>query len=157
MKRDFPINRYEWLLRRNFALSPPQMLRAYLLASGVSLAVALGFAWFGVWYVLCYSALELSGLALAFWYCAQHAGDLERIALSENGLLIEHVRAGRMEQIRLAPCRTRILFPGGARRLVLLDGGERQVLIGRYVSAARVRQVALELRDGLRTGFSNQA
>lgn len=143
----------EWLLQRNRSLSARQLGLAYGLQCCLSFPVALAIAWQGAWYVLIFSALEMSLLACAFLYYLRHAGDYEHIALGSNFLLIERVSGGRAEEIRLDPRRTRILPPRPGRRLIRLRAGAVEAEVGRFVAEARRRQVALELREKLVRGL----
>lgn len=141
----------EWTLQRNCSLSPRQVALAYALLSGGALAVGIAFLLHGVWQVLAFTLPELSLVGLALLLYARHATDHERIALSEAGLVIECVRAESRSTIHLDPLWTRVWPPEAGRRpLVRLESKGVRVEIGRFVSDARRRQVARELRQALR-------
>lgn len=141
----------QWTLQRNCSLSPRQLALAYALLCGGALAVGIAFLLHGVWQVLAFTLPELSLVGLALLLYARHATDHERIALSEAGLVIECVRAEARSTIHLDPLWTRVWPPeAGRRTLVRLESKGVRVEIGRFVSDARRRQVARELRQALR-------
>lgn len=149
----------EWRLARNCSLTPRQVARAYAVLCCASGAVAAGFLLRGVWIILAFSCCELALVGLALLVYARHALDHERIALSEHCLLVECVQAGRRRQARLDPLWTRVLegghaghdgHDGGRHALLRLESRGVQVEVGRFVTEARRRQVAAELRQALR-------
>jgi uncharacterized membrane protein len=141
----------EWTLQRNCSLAPRQVARAYALLCCASLAVAVGFLLQGVWQVLAFSLVELVLVGLALVIYARHATDHEHIALSDAGLLVECVQADRREHTRLDPLWTRVVVPDERKRsLIRLESRGVKVEIGRFVTDARRRQVARELRLALR-------
>ena len=141
----------EWTLRRNCSLSPRQLAHAYAILCLGSLAVAVGFLFHGIWFVLGFSLLELALVGLALLVYARHATDHERIALSESGLLVTCVQAEKRESIRLDPLWTRVVAPDERpRTLIQLESRGVKVEIGRFVDDSRRRQVARELRQALR-------
>jgi uncharacterized membrane protein len=144
MKRD-------WILKRNCSLSPRQLAIAYALLCSGALGIALIFVLQGIWFVFAFAVLELAGVALALLHYARHALDHEHIALTEGSLLVERVRGGRREAIRLDPHWTRISLPDQRRRaLIQIESRGVKVEVGAFVSEAMRQQVALELRRELR-------
>jgi uncharacterized membrane protein len=141
----------EWTLPRNCSLSPRQVARAYAALCCASLAVATGFLLHGIWLVFAFSLLELALVGTALLVYARHATDHERIALSEGCLLVECVEASLRREARLDPLWTRVVVPDGWRGLVRLESRGVNIEIGRFVTDARRRQVARELRQALRS------
>ena len=144
----------DWHLQRNCSLSPRQSGWAYgLLCLGVA-AVSIGFATVfaavGLSIVLAFALLEIGGIVLALLHYARHALDREHIALRDDCLLVERVRAGRAERIRLDPCWTRIALPDHRRSLIGLESRGVRVEVGRFVSEETRRLVGEELRRALR-------
>jgi uncharacterized membrane protein len=120
----------------------------------MSFAVAIVFvALHDAWCVLAYAVLEMTMAALAFVCYARHATDQEHIALTDGCLLIGRIVAGRIEQIRLDPCWTRIAQPHCARDLIRLEARGIRIEVGRFATEAQRRQVAQELRQALGNGF----
>lgn len=146
----------EWTLARNCSLTPRQVARAYALLCCASFAVAAGFLLRGVWMILAFSCCELALVGLALLVYARHALDHERITLTRHCLLVECVQAGRRSQARLDPLGARVLEAGhgasgaGRHATLRLESRGVQVEIGRFVTEARRRQVAAELRQALR-------
>lgn len=139
----------EWTLARNCSLSPRQVARAYALLCCGSGAVAVGFLLHGIWIILAFTFCELALVGLALLVYARHALDHERIFLSEHCLLVESVQAGQALQARLDPLWARVLEPGRGAMLRLESRGVA-VDVGRFVTEARRRQVARELKLALR-------
>lgn len=139
----------EWTLARNCSLTPRQVARAYAVLCCASCAVAIGFLLHGIWMILAFTFSELALVGLALLVYARHALDHERISLSERQLVIECVRGGQARETRLDPLWTRVREPEGA--LVRLESRGVAVDVGRFVTEARRRQLARELRQALRS------
>lgn len=144
-----PRERCEWLLPRNCSLSPAQTARAYGLLCLMSLAIAGGFLWLGVWQVLCFTGIELALTGAAFLYYARHAADYEHIVLSPGSLLVESVCAGRVRRTQFDPYWTRVAVPAGSRELVGLESKGVRLAVGRFALDAQRRQFAEELQGKL--------
>jgi uncharacterized membrane protein len=143
--------KHEWLLKRNCSLSPRQLALAYAVLCAGALGIALVFMLQGVWFVFAFALLELAGIACALLHYARHALDHEHIALTERCLLVERVRAGHSEQVRLDPAWTRISMPDRRRKpLIELESCGVKVEVGRFVTEATRQQVAMELKRELR-------
>lgn len=147
---EIPAGKHDWLLKRNCSLTPGQLTLAYGVLCVLSLSVATIFTMQGAWYVLVFSVLEMSVVALAFICYARHATDHEHIALVDGCLLVERIVAGEVEQTRLDPCWTRIAPPKRTGDLINLEARGVKIEVGRFVTPAKRRQVAQELRQELR-------
>ena len=112
--------------------------------------VSLAFGLRGFWFVSVFAAIEMAGIALAVRHWARHAGDRERIALSDDCLLIERIEASKTQRIRLDPCWTSVAPPTRRRRLIGLSSHGVKVELGRFVSEVVRHRVADELRSALR-------
>lgn len=151
------MNKHEWLLKRNCSLSPRQLALAYAVLFLMSFAVAVIFLLHGAWQVLAFSMLEMTAVALAFLHYGRHATDHEHIALSDGCLLVERIQAGRTQQVRLDPCWIRIALPSRAQDLIELEARGIRIKVGRYVTEAKRRQFAQELRQELQSSLIMQA
>lgn len=141
----------EWYLKRNCSLTPRQLAYAYLVLCAGAFGIALVFALQGIWFVLAFALLEMAGIAAALLHYARHALDHEHIALTERCLLIERVRAGRVEKVRLDPHWTRVALPDCRRRpLIGLESRGVKVEVGSFVADPIRQRVAQELRHELR-------
>ncbi|HEY8607717.1 MAG TPA: DUF2244 domain-containing protein [Noviherbaspirillum sp.] len=143
------MDKQEWLLKRNCSLSPRQLGLAYVVLCVMSFAVAATFTMMGAWQVMIFALLEMAAVALAFLVYARHATDHEHIALTEGCLLIEQFDGGEVHQVRLDPCRTRVGVPRRSQDLICFEARGVRVEVGRFVPAARRRQIAHELRLGV--------
>ena len=140
----------EWNLRRNCSLSPRQLAFAFLVLFVLSVLVSGAFLLLhGAWQVFVFAMLEMLGVAFAFLCYARHATDQERIALSDNCLLVERVLAGETLQVRLDPHYTRIVLPKSSRGMIDLEACGNRVAVGRFVTDAKRRLFAHELRQAL--------
>jgi uncharacterized membrane protein len=149
------MTRHEWVMKRNCSLAPRQLAFACALPCLMSFVIAGVFVVFhGAWCVLGYAMLETVVTALAFVIHARHVADQEHIALTDGCLLIGRIEAGRLEQTRLDPYWTRIALPSRSRGLIRLEAKGVQIDIGRFVTEAKRRQVAQELRQALENALS---
>jgi uncharacterized membrane protein len=146
---ELDMEKHEWLLKRNCSLTPRQLAFAYALLCFLALVTSAPFVVRGAWVVLAYAALELLFAAAAFVHYARHATDQEHIALADGCLLVERTEAGEKRQIRLDPYWTRIATPRHERELIWLEARGVHIAIGRFVTEARRREFALELRHEL--------
>lgn len=141
-----------WLLKRNCSLTPRQLLLAYGVLCGLSLAVS-GFFWaMGAVLVLPFAALELLALGVAFVFYARHAADRERIWLEPATLVVEWEDAGRLVRHELTRQRVRVQPVQPRNALVELRAGAQAVHVGRYLRADLREQLARELQLALQTG-----
>lgn len=148
----------EWYLKRNCCLSPGQLGLAYAFISGTTVAIAIMcMILHGAWQVMTFAIIELTGVATAFLSYARHASDHERIALMEDCLLVEQVRAGQSLQTRLNPKRTRVAGPDRDTHLVDLEASGVHVQVGQFVTEARRYRLAHELRQALRMQMETTA
>jgi uncharacterized membrane protein len=143
----------EWLLKRNCSLTPRQLGLSYLVLCGASFAVASIWLVRGAWVVLAFSMLEMTAAAIAWLVYARHATDHECVTLTNAWLKVDQVEAGRSHTVRLDPRQTRIIAPAFYGELVRLEAPGVKVEVGRHVWPGRRRQLADELRAGLRTAF----
>jgi uncharacterized membrane protein len=141
----------EWLLQRSCSMTPRRSAKVHG-ALGAGMALVSGvFALRGFWFVSVFAALEMAGVAIAVRHWARHAGDRERIALSDDCLLIERVEAGCVRRLRLDPCWTRIAPPTRRRHLIGLESRGLKVELGSFVSEPVRHRVAGELSHALRS------
>ncbi len=142
-----------WLfdLRRNVSITPRQMVLAYLLLSGVSLLVALGFWSQGVVMVGLFTGLELLAVGAAMLMVARHAGDRETITLTARELLVEQWFGSGVERASFRAEWVRVEPAAADGSLVELSGEGRSVRVGRHVRPELRVELAQELRRALRT------
>lgn len=131
-------------------MSPSGLLRQLALMTAVCLLIGIAFACFGAWLILPFAGLEMAALAAAFYRNGRHAGDFERIALSNGRLLLEVREADstRRRELDRAGARLAEYESGLQYRLVLL-AREEEIEIGRHLDAERRRALAAALRTEL--------
>ena len=138
--------------RRNDSLGT--RARGLLFASlcAVSFGLAFGFAMFGAWMVLPYSAAEMGLLYWAFRWFERHARDWERIAIAGDRLIVERKTCGKRTRREFNRCWTRLEVEDAgllrAPRLALRFAGE-SLRFGDALSAHERANVARELRRAL--------
>ena len=140
----------DWVFKRNCSLTPRQLAKAYAALSVGSLSVAVYFSFKGAWYIFGFSILELSAVAVAFLHYARHATDREHIALTDEGLLVELVRAEQAQQYDLDVRKARVVPPASHRDLIGLEAGQVKVEVGRFLTERKRRAFAQELSQELR-------
>lgn len=139
-----------WTLRRNCALTPGQMMRAFLALCGLSLAIALGFATQGAPVVLVFSLIELTAVGLALWVYARHVCDGDTLTLRDRVLCVEQSHGGR-STVTTFRAEWVTVEPSGARgSLVELSGQGQRVCVGRTVIPHMRAPLAQELRQAVR-------
>lgn len=139
----------EWLLKRNCSISPRQLMLAYSGLCIASLAIALAFAWHGVWAVLGFAVLELGVVGCALLYYARHATDNERIVLHDNSLLVELTQGGKVRCFTLMRHGIRLQPSTAQRGMIRLESSGTGVEVGRYLTARKRHELLLELRHEL--------
>ena len=139
-----------WILRRNCALTPAQLMRAFLALCGLSLAIALGFAAQGAPVVLVFSLIELTAVGLALVVYARHVCDGDTLTLRDRLLCVEQTQGGR-SSVTTFRAEWVTVEPSGARgSLVELSGQGQLVCVGRTVIPHMRANLAQELRQALR-------
>lgn len=145
------MDRREWLLKRNCSLTPRQTLAAFIALCASAFAVGVAFMLLhGTWIVLGFATIEIFAVGVAFLHYARHATDREHIALTGNCLLVEQFNAGTVLQTRLDAGRIQVVPPRNGREMIVLEARGTRIEVGRFVTEAVRRQVALELRRDLR-------
>lgn len=143
---------HTWILKRNCSLTPRQSAAVYVLLCTGSFGIALLFLLQGVWVVLAFAFVEMAAVGWALLHYARHALDVERIALTEQALVVERIDAGRRSRFLLDPTRTRIAPPQPrVRKLIRLESPATCLEIGSYVSEPIRQQVAQELARAIRS------
>jgi uncharacterized membrane protein len=135
----------DWLMKRNCSLSPRQVGRFYLSILLVSVAIALVFAWKGIWIILAFALLEMVLLGGALLLYARHAADYERVVLARGALVVEAVSANRLERHEFNARWVRVEMDLSPRAELVLHSGRLSVSVGRYLDPGRRRGFAREL------------
>lgn len=141
----------EWLLKRNCSMSPRRTVWVYGSLCIVVLIVGAGFALHGAWPALIFAAFDIIALTLALLHYARHATDFERVVLAEGCLLVQRIDGGKLRQVCLDSCWTRIALPDREHALIVLEARGIKVQIGAFVSEDIRAQVGQELRSALRS------
>ncbi|MRW91614.1 DUF2244 domain-containing protein [Duganella sp. FT80W] len=145
MPRDVPSERRSWLLRRRSVMSRRQLKLLFAALCVPSLLIAASFLWWGYWYILAYSVLELSVIALCLRHHARHSGDYDRIDISPAVIIIKQRRARNRRRVLLNPCTTRLQAPARERDPLVLSDLETRITLAEFLPAAQRRQLALDL------------
>jgi uncharacterized membrane protein len=135
--------------RRNDSLGSRWRWRLFGSLCGVSFGLALGFAAFGAWLVLPYSALEMAVLFVAFLWIDRHASDWERVTVCGDRVIVEREQGGVQSRREFNRYWTRVETEeaayGGIARLCLRSAGQSEAF-GAELSAADRGAAARDLR-----------
>lgn len=142
--------RLEWRLARNCSLTPGQLFGTYAALCAVSLAIALGFSWYGASPVLAFAGVELLLVGAALLVYARHATDHERITLAGGALDVLHQCGGQTERCQFRAAWVRVEPLSSDRSLIELTGDGQSSCVGRYVRPELRQPLAQELRRALR-------
>ena len=153
MPRDVPSERRTWLLQRRTALSERQLGLLFASLCVPTLVVAAAFLWWGYWHMLAYAALELAALGTCLRHYARHAGDYDRIDISENAVVVEQRRADRHSLHHLDLWTVRLLPPArDGDPICLNDRHDHIIALGRFASEDAATRALTELgRKGVRS------
>ena len=114
-----------------------------------SVVIATGFAMAGAWLIIPFAGVEIAALGTAACMILRRAGDFERLVFSGDRILVEVQERGLARQFEFHRCWARLVT--GETGSVALRSHGRTVEIGRYCCAESRRELALELRDRLRS------
>jgi uncharacterized membrane protein len=142
----------EWYLKRNCSLSPRQVGIAFMVQCFISFFIALLCTLQGAWQVFIFSTLEMLALGSALIVWGRHASDHEHIALTDTSLIIERLNAGKTEEVRLDPHRTRVAPPKRYQDLIRLESPGGRIEIGQFITNEKRKQLARELQYQLQGG-----
>jgi uncharacterized membrane protein len=150
VERGAELPQMEWLLKRNCAMSPRQVLGLYLSICVLSLGIALGFTWQGAAPVLAFAGFEMLCVGIAFLVYARHAADFEHITLADGALVVLHRRGPHTARVDFRAAWVRVEPAGADHSLVALSGDGREARVGRYIRPEWRAALAQELRSALR-------
>ncbi|SOE87309.1 Uncharacterized membrane protein [Burkholderia sp. YR290] len=139
-----------WVMARNCAMSPRQFLLSYCSPVVVSLSIAGMCAASGDWVVMPFAVAELLLIAVRFLVYARHAVDYDRIELSSERLLIEHVDGPHIERYEFNPHWTRVSLQDALNPKIEVGYAGQCLLVGSHVPAHRRAIIVTELRRSLR-------
>lgn len=123
-----------WVLKRNCALTPRQLLGAFFLVGASTTAVSLAWAWSGAWVVIPFMLLEWVALTLAFLVYSRHATDHETVTLESDLVRVEVVRGSQHDWHELPREWLRCQIDETKKGLVRLVSQKREVAVGQFVS-----------------------
>jgi uncharacterized membrane protein len=138
--------------RRNDSLGPRARWSLFASLCAVSFGLALGFAAFGAWMVLPYSAAEMGVLFWVWRWFERHASDWERVTITGDRVIVERESAGVRTRREFNRCWTRLEIDEGAAltapRLALRSEGE-SIRFGDALPVHERDSIARELRRAL--------
>jgi uncharacterized membrane protein len=141
-----------FVARRNNSLSAGGRLFAFGSLAVVILAISLGFALNGAWLIFPFAGLDLVVLYLAFRYVERHAGDYECISVSDDRVVVERWKRGRIlrQELNRYWIRVDYLAPRGpvGSRLTLRSRGA-DVEFGIHLTDEQRAEVARRLKEQL--------
>lgn len=121
----------------NVSLSYEHRLLWFAAIGATSLAVALMFAFHGIWMVLPFAGLEIALLGWAFHHLNCHARDFERIIVDANSITIETHDYKNVYRTEFQRYWVRVIFrvsPITRRARLYLRSHGRETEIGRFMN-----------------------
>lgn len=137
-----------WELKRNCSLSPYQLLGLFASLAGVSMAVAVAWAWHGNWPILPFAILECLALGLAFMFYCRHAQDRERVIVTLNELQVDDHSGSKVVQRRFPRMGLRVAIDE-ATGLISIQSQGQESRIGRFLTRPQRKQFLKDLRLAL--------
>jgi uncharacterized membrane protein len=138
-----------WELKRNCSLSPYQLLGLFASLAGVSMAVALAWAWHGNWPILPFAILECLALGLAFMFYCRHAQDRERVVVTPGGLQVNVHSGSKVVRLSFSRIGLRVVFDE-ATGLIAIQSQGQESYIGRFLTRPQRKQFVKDLRLALK-------
>jgi uncharacterized membrane protein len=139
----------EWLLRRNCVLKPGQLALLMAIAGLLSLAVALGWGSQGVWWILPFALIEITGLTIAFLVYSRHAADLDRVVVGPKQVIVEVVNGSQVLRAQGQTEWARVVYQSGRKALIELRLPGQQLAFGRFVPDSERERLAKELAGAM--------
>lgn len=127
----------EWVLRRNCALTPVQLLLVFASLALISLGISLFWALQGAWVVVPFALVEILALAVAFMVYARHAADCERVRLGQEALVVERTVGAQHSVVQLPRAWLRVRLNAQLGGLVEISSGGSVESVGRFVDRER--------------------
>jgi uncharacterized membrane protein len=147
MPRDVPSEHHSWLLQRQSILSQRQWRMLFVGLCGPALLLALGFLWWGYWYMLAYALLEIAAVAACLRHHARHAADYDRIDITPAAIVIEQRRAKRLRRQALNRYTTRLLTAP-----LRLASRNREVILAEFLPPLQRQRLAADIASHLHHG-----
>ncbi len=144
----------EWLLRRNCVMPPGQLALLMAVAGFLSLCVAVGWGLQGVWWVLPFALVEITGLTIAFLIYSRHATDLDRVVVGQQIVTVEVVDGSKVLQAQGKTERAKVVYQKGQRSLIELRLPGQQLQFGRFVPEGQRETLAKELAGAMGVALS---
>lgn len=139
----------EWILKRNCALTPVQLLLIFASLALASLGLATFWAFQGAWLVVPFAVIEVLALGVAFAVYARHAADCERVRLGQEALVIERVVGERRTLVQLPRAWLRVRLNEQSGGLVELTSGRSVESVGRFVDLKGRERFLMGLKQAL--------
>jgi uncharacterized membrane protein len=142
---------FSLIAKRNCSLNDAERGRAFWFIALLSGVIAVGFASIGVWLILPFAGLELTGLYFAFRWFACTADDYEQVTIRGDYLVVESRMRGRMRRFESNRHWTQVVVRNdlGSCQLALRSHG-REIEFGAHLSEVARRDAARQLRERLR-------
>jgi uncharacterized membrane protein len=140
----------QWILRRNCAISPYQLLAVFLSVCLVSLGIAVVWSALGQWVILPYAVVECLALGVAFVFYCRHAQDRESVSLAGSVVRIESLVGGVSRVTELPRDGIWVQLDSDDRHgLVSFRSGVQRELVGRFVDLEHRKRFVSEFRQAV--------
>ena len=145
---------WRFVIRPNRSLTRQQLRRAFVGIAVVCLAIASGFAVFGMWPILPFAGAEVIVVGIGFYLSARGGLEVEVVSVGGDKVAVETSR-GQIRQrweLQRAWAQIRLLAPKirwYPSRLVIRSHG-KAVELGRFLNEQERRQLAAKLQRAIR-------
>lgn len=141
----------EFVCRRNCSIGPAALAAVFGSMVGLAFVFGIAFAVHGPWLILPFAGLELCAVGAAFFMCARHAGDFERVSVSPRRVVVETGSGARRTTHEFNPQWARLAVERSpwSIRLLLVQSG-RAVELGRHLGWERRAEFAAAFGTALR-------
>lgn len=141
----------EFVSRRNCSIGPQALIGVFASLSLLSFGFGVAFAAHGPWLILPFAGIETLVVGVAFFACARHAGDYERILVRPDAVTVEQVAGGSRTVREFNPRWAKLTI---ARRplgvTVALSQSGEQAEVGRHLGFERRLAFAAEFDAAFR-------
>jgi uncharacterized membrane protein len=141
----------QWRLTRRCALTPDQLLLSYAVVVAVSVVIALGFGWSGLWIVPVYCLIQIVIAGAMYLYYMLHATDGERITFNppDGDLAIEVVRGLHTRHYRMNLAWAHLERGGADRERLWLCCSPLRVEVATQIPSRERPRIERELKQAL--------
>jgi uncharacterized membrane protein len=138
-----------WQMRRNCALTPKQLFQFYVVLICLSMTVAIGFLFAGIWVILLFTVIEISAVTTGFLIYSRHALDCETIEIDGRQLLVKKFIGYQETQYEFNTQWVKIERSSERSKTFYIDQSGRRVELGQFIRPDQQLALICEMRSYL--------